>query len=298
MRLADEDRIDVLEFRNDILEDTLARFIETTEDFIRESREARERSEKAEREFRERMKNSDRESKEFREWMKNSDREAKSLREESEKASGEFREWMKNSDREAKSLREESEKADRELQERISKDEKEMQERISKAEKEMQERISKADRELRREINRSHGELINKLGTLAEDIVAPGLPGIARKYFDTPILNVFTVRSIRRSVSNPAREKEFDAIAVSDRYFFLTETKSNPKPEYAQAFTDSLSEIFDFFPEYSQKKLIPVFASLYIHPNVVKYLSRHGVYAMGMKDDGMDLLNFGEVSGK
>ena len=281
MRLADEDRIDVLEYRSDMLEDALARFMETTEAFIRESREARERSEKAEREF--------------REWMKKSDRESKVLREESEKADRELQERISNSEKE---LQERISNSEKELQERISNSEKELQERISKSEKELQERISKADRELRREINRSHGELINRLGTLAEDMVVPGIPGIARQYFGVPQLDFLTVRARKKSLSDPSRTREFDGLAVSENCFFLNETKSNPKPEYAREFVESLAEIGDFFPEYAQKKFVPIFSSLYIPDDVVKYLSRHGVYAMGMKDDAMDLLNFEEVAGK
>ncbi len=256
MRLADADRIDVLEFRSDILEDALARFMETTETFIRESRESRERSEKSDREF---------------------------------------REWMEKSDRETKAQREESEKADRELQERINKADRELRRELDRNEKELRRELEKSEKDLRRELNRSRGELINKLGMLAEDIVVPGLPGIARQYFGVPDLDFLTVRARKKSSSDPSRIREFDGIAVSEKYFFVNETKSNPKPEYAAEFAESIGEIWDFFPEYADRKLIPVFSSLYIPAEVVKYLSLHRVYAMGMKDDSMDLLNFEEV---
>ncbi|MEE4356852.1 MAG: OmpH family outer membrane protein [Desulfococcaceae bacterium] len=246
MIVSAEERLDVLEYRNDALEEALARFMDTSETVIRELRESDEKFQK--------------EMKDFKDEMKD-------FRKRSEEADKKFREDMKT-------LREESEKADRELRERSE----------------------KADRELRQEINRTRGELSNRLGTLAEDIAVPGIPGIAREYFDVPEPDFITVRARKRSSSDPSRIKEFDGIAVSERYFFVNETKSNPKPEYAKEFVESLPEIPDFFPEYADRKLIPVFSSLYIPPEVVKYLSRNGVYAMGMRDDGMDLLNFDEVA--
>jgi F0F1-type ATP synthase membrane subunit b/b' len=256
MIVSAEERLDVLEYHNDALEEALARFMEFTEEVIRDNRESDRKLRDEMRDFRERSEKTD---EKFRKEMKD-------FRKRGEAADKKFREEMKT-------LREESEKADRELRERSE----------------------KADRELRQEINRTRGELSNRLGTLAEDMVVPGIPGIARQYFDVPGVDFLTVRARKRSSSDPSRIKEFDGIAVSGKYFFVNETKSNPKPEYAKEFVESLPEIADFFPEYADRKLIPVFSSLYIPPEVVVYLSRNGVYAMGMKDDGMDLLNFNEV---
>lgn len=46
----------------------------------------------------------------------------------------------------------------------------------------------------RREMNRRWGELANKMGTLAEDIVAPNLPRVARELFGCQEVNFFAVR--------------------------------------------------------------------------------------------------------
>ena len=46
-----------------------------------------------------------------------------------------------------------------------------------------------------------------------------------------------------------------------------------------------------YFTEYKKKKLIPIFASLYLSEDIVKYLSKNKIYAMAMKDDIMDILN-------
>ena len=43
--------------------------------------------------------------------------------------------------------------------------------------------------------------------------------------------------------------------------------------------------------QYKEKKIIPIFSSLYIPENVVTYLTKVKIYAMAMKDDVMELLN-------
>ncbi|RMF27986.1 MAG: hypothetical protein D6759_16665, partial [Chloroflexi bacterium] len=45
-------------------------------------------------------------------------------------------------------------------------------------------------------------------------------------------------------------------------------------------------------PEYRGKRIIPIFASLYMGEDVVNYLTRHRIYAMAMGEETMDLLNF------
>jgi hypothetical protein len=50
-------------------------------------------------------------------------------------------------------------------------------------------------------------------------------------------------------------------------------------------------EFFEYFPEYKGKELIPIFASFHIPDNVLKKLSKNKIYAMGIKEDTMDILN-------
>jgi len=47
-------------------------------------------------------------------------------------------------------------------------------------------------REFKREMNKCWGDLANKMGTLAEDIVAPNISGIAREYFGCSDIKDFT----------------------------------------------------------------------------------------------------------
>jgi len=146
-------------------------------------------------------------------------------------------------------------------------------------------------RKLRKEI----GRLDNKIGMLAEDMVAPNIPGIAAEYFGDEEFESFASRFYRRKSSDRGVRREFDVIAMSDRYFLVCEVKSNPRPEYAREFSEMLAELPDYFPEIRERRVIPIFASLTIPDDLVRYLSRKGIYAMGLREDTMDLLNFGEV---
>ena len=164
--------------------------------------------------------------------------------------------------------------------------------------KKLEEEITRLGRqweEERKEMNKRWGDLANKMGTLAEDIVAPNISGIAREYFGCKDLDFFGVRIRKKNTKDASKVREFDVIAVCDDKVIINETKSNPKIEYINEFINVLKEIYDYFPEYRGKKVIPIFSSLYIPEDLVTYLTKNRIYAMAMKDDTMDLLNFEQV---
>ena len=147
-----------------------------------------------------------------------------------------------------------------------------------------------------RKLSRQMGDISNKMGTLVEDMVAPNIPEIAREFFGDDDLDLFAVRMMKRNTKNPGWRREFDIIAMTERNFYVNETKSNPKPEYVGKFIETLGEIGDYFPESRGKRIIPIFASLHIPEDTRTYLTRNRIYAMGMREDTMTLLNFGQLS--
>jgi len=148
----------------------------------------------------------------------------------------------------------------------------------------------------REEMNSRWGDLANKMGTLVEDMVAPNLPEIARRYFRDEAFDFFAVRLMKRKTGGSPVRREFDIIAVSGRNFYIAETKSKPKPEHVGEFSAVLKELPEYFPECRDKRIIPVFSSLYIPEEIRKHLTGHKIYAMGIREGTMDLLNFEEVS--
>ena len=149
----------------------------------------------------------------------------------------------------------------------------------------------------RREMNKRWGELANKMGTVVEDIVAPSVRRLAREVFACGDLVRFTARQTVTRSDDRSRTREFDALYVGTRAVLLNETKSSPRSEDARAFVEFLrnGEFALYFPEYGKLPIVPAFSSLSIPEDLVTYLTRHGIYAVAMGDEAMQVLNLQAV---
>lgn len=156
-------------------------------------------------------------------------------------------------------------------------------------------RFSEDSKEDRIRWYKQWGDLTNKLGSIVEDMVAPNIPGIARTYFGCEDLDFFGLRITKRNLRDKSKSREFDIIAMTGGMFIINETKATPRGEYIQEFVETLKEVPDYFPESLEKTIIPVFSSLYLPQNVITYLTRMKIYAMAIKDDTMDLLNYRSI---
>ena len=152
-------------------------------------------------------------------------------------------------------------------------------------------------RESKREMDRKWGDLANKLGTVVEDIIAPGLPGVLRSCFGVDPDEVYVRYRIRHPRTRD-RVREFDIVAVGGERIFLNETKSNPRLEYAREFVESLDDFFEWLPRYRHLQLVPIFSSLSLPDDVIAYLSDRGVYAMMLGEDHLEIVNLEDVGGE
>ncbi|NJO18192.1 MAG: hypothetical protein HC877_21405, partial [Thioploca sp.] len=145
----------------------------------------------------------------------------------------------------------------------------------------------------RGELNKKWGDLANRLGTVAEDIVAPNLPRLAREQFNCPAEpDDFMVRRwVRHKVDNSKR-REFDVVVVYPEKVLINETKATPRLNYIDDFIAVMADIHGYFPEYQGKEIIPIFAGLFIPDNLLRYLTQHRIYALGMGEQTMELLNW------
>ncbi|MBF0469706.1 MAG: hypothetical protein HQK61_12610 [Desulfamplus sp.] len=146
---------------------------------------------------------------------------------------------------------------------------------------------SQADR---KSMNKRWGELANKMGTIVEDIVAPGLKGVSREFFQVQDFDFFAVR-LRKLNSEGTVRKEFDVVAETKDLVFIVETKATPRTEYISEFIRSIPELKSWFPIIGKKKLIPVFASLYLSEDNITFLTKNNIFAMATKDDSMTIYN-------
>ena len=144
----------------------------------------------------------------------------------------------------------------------------------------------------RRRMDKKWGELSHRLGTLAEDLVAPNIPRIATEYFGWSQVDDLMVRRFVRHKQDRSKRREFDVIAVGEGQVIVNETKLTPKVDGIDDFRETLDEFVGYLPEYEGFKIIPIFAALYLRDDLVAYLTRQGIYAMAMADDTMELLNF------
>ena len=144
-----------------------------------------------------------------------------------------------------------------------------------------------------REMNKQWGNLANKLGTIVEDIVFPAVRPMLKKFFncepDYLSMNIERKKDKLRG--------EFDVIAICENKVFLFEVKSTPKKEYInELIEDKIPRFKKLFPEFQEKELIIIFASLRIPEEIVKYLTERKIYAMAYREwEYMDILNFDEV---
>lgn len=141
-------------------------------------------------------------------------------------------------------------------------------------------------------MNRKWGELANRLGTMAEDLVAPSVPRVLREVLglaDRPIDSAVRVR--RHLPSNRSVEREFDVVATCDEYLLVNETKSQLAAEDLKRFVKVLATVRDYFPEHADKRVVGAIASLYVHPAVVRRGEALGLIVLGFGEDVMEVLN-------
>lgn len=143
------------------------------------------------------------------------------------------------------------------------------------------------------EMNKRWGDLARKFGTIVEDVVAPALPDLIKRIFDMEIDDMM----VRRKRRKGERREEFDIIADVGEMVFVVEVKSQYKAGDIDDFSQKLVRFEGLFPEYKEKRIIGVIASLYLDEGVIRYATRKEYYAMGMKGDYMDFLNAEEIRG-
>ncbi|MHB1645183.1 MAG: hypothetical protein ACYCSW_01560 [bacterium] len=123
------------------------------------------------------------------------------------------------------------------------------------------EEYKEENRKENREMNKRWGKLSNKMGTIVEDIIYPAARPLISRYFNVEINSIDISSNVSRMNDNRDRE-EFDIIASIPDKVFLIEVKSTMRDYYINEFKDKIIRFFNFFPEYRNKQLVPIMASL------------------------------------
>ncbi len=149
--------------------------------------------------------------------------------------------------------------------------------------------FEKRAEEDRKSYNKRMGEISNKLGIVVEDTIFPATRPVIAKYFKCD--PGFLATRIQRK--RDGEREEFDVVGACDDKVFLIEVKTTLRPQYIDDFQKKIERFRLFFPEYKDKELIPIFASLNIDENFVNMLTKRGFYAMAYREwDYMDILNY------
>jgi len=215
---------------------------------------------------------------------RNSQREMQDFREE-------MRRLCERADERSRQADERSRQADERSRREMKEFKEEMRQSHERFQQEMQQSHERFEREMRqskRDSDKKWGELSNKLGTMAEDLVAPSISRILKQV--TGCTAKISYSAVRVRKSEP-QNQEFDAVAVCQHYVFINETKSALRAEHIDNFYKLMQRIRDYFPEYQDKQFIGAIASLYVDKTLIQRGENLGLVVLGFGEELMDVLN-------
>ncbi len=191
-----------------------------------------------------------------------------------------------------KTIQEMKEENSRMIQE-MKEDTRLFKERTDKTIQEMKENTRMFEERMERTIkdmNRKWGELANKMGTVTEDIVAPGFPFLIERYFGLSLDDI----SCRRKVKDKSGNRwEFDLVARSGNIAFIVDVKSDyNRVEYLDHFTQLvLPKAAELLPELGGCKIIGCIASFRLDPSIIEKASEMGILAISLGGDYLEFCN-------
>jgi len=175
-----------------------------------------------------------------------------------------------------------------ELQEQADKDRQQVEKDRQQVEKDRQ----RAEKD-RKDFNKRMAELSDSMGTLIEDMVAPGGFQLAKAIFGDQEAQTCTIRVRRRHPANPAEMMELDLLAIGTTKVLVVEVKRRIDPGKITEYREKLARLAEFFPELAANAVMAAVASVYLDPSVIAFLNRQKVYGIAMGDDVMEVVNLG-----
>lgn len=207
-----------------------------------------------------------------------------------EQTSRQLTEYKEDTDRHIKRIDRQIAEYKAETDRRIAEHKEETDRHIERMDRQIAEYRVETNKQIK-EDRRLIGELSDRMGRLVEDLIAPRISRIIGKVIDLPNEPITSAIRVKRHNAEGKRQ-QFDAIAVCGPYWFVNETKTSLRPDYVSKFADeTLPKVRDYFPEYADKQIIGIVASLYVDESLVRYAERKGLVVLGFGEDVMDVLN-------
>ncbi|KJU83121.1 hypothetical protein MBAV_004685 [Candidatus Magnetobacterium bavaricum] len=146
-----------------------------------------------------------------------------------------------------------------------------------------------------RQINKVSADNAKLLGSLVENIIAPGAKPLIRQYFKCEP-NSFRVRA---SETQGANNCEVDILIISAYKAFMIEVKSKPDGRDVKKILDKAKTLPTFFTECAGKQIVPMLASTFVEDNIIAYATRKGLHVVAYRQwEYLDILNFDAIRDK
>ncbi len=142
-----------------------------------------------------------------------------------------------------------------------------------------------------REMNKKWGDLVNKWGTMVEDIIAPGIPSVLERRFNLRVKRL--LQNAKSEIDD--RSREYDVIAIAGDYVFLVYVKSTFREKHFKDFENALREFPEFFPEYGGYKMVPVISAFNFDKGTINKATKKRWLALQMGGDYLDFVNADKV---
>jgi len=139
-----------------------------------------------------------------------------------------------------------------------------------------------------KEMNRQWGELSNKLGTMVEDLVYPSLTRIIQDVLGLETDRIW-VRLKQRLADG--RVREFDAVALAGDLVCLNSTKATLRSADIDRFVKDIDAFREFFPEYAERPVVGMLATLAVEESVLNYAEKTGFLVLAVGLEIMEVKN-------
>jgi hypothetical protein len=169
--------------------------------------------------------------------------------------------------------------------------EKEWERYFQQKEKELQSYKEQKEREIK-ELNKKWGDLVNKWGTMVEDIIVPGIPAVLERRYGFRDIEIHA--NVLKRIGE--REREYDVFVITGEFLFLINVKSKFKNKHFGEFEEALRDFSELFPDLAKRyKIVPVISAFNFEKGTINKATKKGWLALQMSGDYLDFVNADKV---
>ncbi|WP_040336208.1 hypothetical protein [Candidatus Magnetobacterium casense] len=167
------------------------------------------------------------------------------------------------------------------------------QEERDRKDKEDHEAFRKEMAEIAKGSRQQRAEIAKQMGTLVEDIIAPGAIALIKQYFKCDPTS-FCLRYNKRI---GGKNCEVDIMLTCQDRVFVIEVKSKPDERDVTKILAKVETLPIFFDECKGRQIIPMLASVVVEDEITRFATIQGLYVVAYRQwEYLDILNFDEIN--